>query len=169
MTSEADVQRTIIEALVWDGWMVLRINQGGAKYQYGFDSEKGEIRYRYVRYSFWQVLGLDPQDSGIGDVIAMKITQWISPILETWGGIQQEVREVPQLLAVECKAPGKKAKLQAALDENLGEDGPLFQGLSKREKGQARFLFAIRDHGGIAIVADDLADIEPYLERAKVQ
>ncbi len=161
--SEKDVQNAIVEALLFDGWLVIRQNSGG------MTAKNRDGSKRYIRFSFWQVLGLDPQDSGIGDVIAMKITQWISPILETWGGIQQEVREVPQLLAVECKAPGKKAKLQAVLDEDLGEAGPLFQKLSKREKGQARFLFAVREHGGIAVVADNIIDIEPYLERAKVQ
>ena len=152
MTSEADVQRAIIDALVWDGWLIIRVNQGGRH-----EDETG----RYVRFAFWQVLSMNQQDSGISDVIAMKGIEWYTKS-------DKYLKDVT-LLAVECKAPGKKKNLQAVLDEDLGEDGILFQKLSERDKGQAIFLFAIRDHGGIAVVADCLEDVESYLDRVKVE
>ena len=93
--TEADVQRAIIEALLYDGWMILRVNQGARN-----DGQ-------YVRFAWWQCLGTDQQDSGISDVIALKNVEY-------GGGYFK------RLLAVEVKAPGKKknvtAKQQAFLD-----------------------------------------------------
>ncbi len=125
MTSEANIQRAIVEALIWDGWLILRINQGAR-------SEDG----RYVRFAMWQALGIDQQDSGISDIIAIKDrrTAWFNP------------RRT--MLAIEVKAPGKKANVT---------------------DNQQAFLDAITEHGGISIVADSLEDIQPYLDRAKVQ
>ena len=53
-----------------------------------------------------------------------------------------------QLLAIECKAPGRKSKVTA---------------------NQQAFLDAVQEHGGISIVADCLEDVQPYLDRAEVQ
>ena len=134
MPSEADVQRTIIDALLWDGWMFLRINQGGMFI--------GQRKERYVKFAWWQHLNIDPQDSGIADVIALKLSTKKGNY--TTGTIPMIFR----LLAIEVKAPGRKSKVTHA---------------------QARFLAAIKDHGGIAIVADCLEDVEPYLDRVAAQ
>ncbi len=143
MPSEKDIQRAIIEALVWDGWMILRINQGGR--------HDGD---RYIRFATWQALGIDQQDSGISDVIAVKritIGDSHNWVFHGTAGSADEWIEVPMrtvLLAIEVKAPGKKANVT--------------------DKQQA-FLDAIEEHGGIAVVADSLEDIEPYLDRAIAQ
>ena len=141
MPSEKDVQRAIVEALVWDGWLILRINQGGMERRTRVNSETGyELPPRYIRFAYWQALGIDQQASGISDVIAVKAR----PVLVLTDGTEFAL----MLLAIECKAPGKKAKVT--------------------DKQQA-FLDAIEEHGGIAVVADSLEDIEPYLDRAKAQ
>ena len=144
MTTEADVQRTIIEALVFDGWLVLRINQGGATYvQDGFDLEKGEIKKRYVTFTRWQTLGQEPTGKGIADVLVMKGGLDINRDMGYMDG-----HVGPRILAIEVKAPGKKANVSQA---------------------QADFLAAIEEHGGTAIVADCLEDVAPYLDRVEVQ
>ena len=132
MPSEKDIQRVIVEALVWDGWLILRINQGGRHVPVDVLGGTGP---RYVRFAYWQALGIDQQDSGISDVIAIKDLRGL-------GGLAAVI------LAIECKAPGKKANVT--------------------DKQQA-FLDAIENHGGIALVADSLEDIEPYLDRAIAQ
>ncbi len=143
MPREADVQKAIIEALVWDGWMILRINQGGMERRTLVNSETGyELPKRYIRFAYWQALGIDRQDSGIADVLVLKtVPEWYQ---------DEDGNPVPQfiLLAIECKAPGKKGNVT--------------------DKQQA-FLDAITEHGGIAIVADSLEDIQPYLDRAIAQ
>ena len=137
MASEKQVQAAIVEALLWDGWLILRINQGGRHEQY---NDLGGIqRKRYIRFAFWQILGMDAQDSGFSDVIAMKVVRAEDEIISVTG---------PMILAVECKAPGKKKNVTAK---------------------QQAFLDAITEHGGIAIVADCLKDIEPYLDRVEAQ
>ncbi len=152
--SEKDVQGAIVMALLFDKWLVLRINQGG---MYGETTcpvchgvrgractqcnGAGIIASRYVRYAWWQALGMDPQDSGISDVIAMKLSTKKGNY--TTGTIPMVFR----LLAIEVKAPGKKTNVSHA---------------------QAHFLAAIEKHGGIAIVADDLSDVAPYLDRVEV-
>ncbi len=151
MTSEADIQRAIVEALVWDGWLILRINQGG---RYVPVDVLGGTGPRYVRFAYWQALGIDQQDSGISDVIAVKaiaIGDSHNWVFHGTAGSADEWIEVPMrtvLLAIEVKAPGKKANVT--------------------DKQQA-FLDAIEEHGGIAVVADSLEDLEPYLDRVNVE
>ena len=138
--TEADVQRAIVEALIWDGWLILRVNQGGWKKERevycprckAIVTEGGK---GYVRFAYWQALGTDQQDSGISDVIAVK----------AWGGMMGG--EV-MVLAIEVKAPGRKAKVTHA---------------------QSHFLAAIESHGGIAIIADSLDDVAPYLDKVQVE
>ena len=56
MPSEAEIKAAIIEALLYDGWLVFRVNHG----QQQRDGERSwEI--------FWQALGIDPQYSGFAD------------------------------------------------------------------------------------------------------
>ncbi len=128
--NEKDVQKAIVEALIWDVWMILRINQGGR--------HDGD---RYIRFATWQALGIDQQDSGISDVIAMKDIDY------TYTGDTGEHR-VRTVLAIEVKAPGKKGNVTDK---------------------QRAFLDSFEEHGGIAIVADSLEDIEPYLDRVEAQ
>ncbi len=166
MPSEANIQGAIIEALVWDGWMILRVNQGartGFAYQCSHCGYHGDEYAGYVRFAWWQHLNIDPQDKGISDILALKKSN--NPIFDDcWVG---------RLLAIEVKAPGKGDKLARALVAPLEvgnrEITPWFPMLDKREKNQARFLWSIQDHGGIAIVADDLSDVAPYLDRIEVE
>lgn len=147
--SESDIQNAIIEALVFDGWLVIRINQGGRGGKYkcpycdnyviscGVCNTPISQSNRYTRFAFWQALGIESTDKGIADVIAVK-----SETRPLW--TPSEFR----LLAIECKATGKKGNVS---------------------KAQRRFLDEVEDHGGIAIVADCLEDIQEYLDRAVVQ
>ncbi len=154
MPSEANIQKAIVEALIWDGWMILRINQGGRRDDW-YDNITGKeihiklpgilpTKTRYVRFAYWQALGIDQQDSGISDVIAIK-----SRRTQTYNHQGRPIMiDISVNIAIEVKAPGKKANVT--------------------DKQQA-FLDAIEEHGGIAIVADSLEDIEPYLDRAIAQ
>lgn len=60
--SEAEIQDAIIEALIYDGWLVLRVNAGAMD----VDGE------RYVRFGMWQCLGMDEQDAGQPDLVAAR-------------------------------------------------------------------------------------------------
>ena len=129
MTSEADIQRAIIEALVYDGWLVLRINQGARQ-------EMG----RYVPFSYWSATGYGHHiDKGASDLLAIKARPATGPLCE---------HDYVAVLAIEVKAPGKKA--------NVSHE-------------QTHFLAAVEEHGGIAIVADCLEDVAPFLNRVEVQ
>jgi hypothetical protein len=163
--TEKDVQRAIVEALVWDGWLVMEINQGAM-------TSRPTGEKAYIRFAVWQALGIDQQDSGISDVIADK---QVDEVLYYQDGITGEFipfdKEVCIHLAVECKATGKGDKLKYALRGIGREENVLFQKLDKREKNQARFLWSVQDHGGTAIVADDLDDLVQagVLERIELQ
>lgn len=126
--SESDIQTAIIEALVYDGWLVLRINQGGMFV--------GQREDRYVTFARWQALGQPVTGKGISDILAFKAES--CPYDSFPSGV----------LAIEVKAPGKKF--------NTSEH-------------QQAFLDAIAEHGGIAIVADCLEDVAPYLDSVEVQ
>ena len=174
--TEADVQRAIIEALIYDGYLILRVNQGGRHREAvscnwcgGSGLHLGSLcqrcsgggligKFGYTRFAWWQALGIDQQDSGISDVIAL------CPGGVTFSKPLEIIEHhTPILLAIECKASGKGEKLKTAM--MYSQDHDAFEVLSKREKKQARFLWAVEDHGGIAIVADCLEDVGPYLER----
>lgn len=148
--TERDVQNAIVEALVWDGWMILRVNHGQQQ-------QVGEQSWEI----YWQALGMNAQDSGISDVIAVKAKPARAP--------QCAYHDLLWLLAIEVKAPGKGDKLLVVFNDPWREDGAAFRQLDKREKGQAMFLWAVQDHGGIAILADCLGDIADYLERIEAQ
>ena len=153
--TEADIQKAIIEALLWDGWMIIRVNQGGRHVPVDVLVGTGP---RYVRFAYWQTLGIDQQDSGISDVIALK------DIFHESFGMQVYA---PRFLAVEVKATGKAKKLKTAM--LYSEHHMAYKLLNKREKHQALFLWSIEEHGGTAVVADRLEDIELYLDRVNVE
>jgi len=71
---EADIQKQIFDYLVCSDFLVLRINSG---------------RKGYIRFVFWQALGLDTLSEGVSDLLALS----------------------PQgrLYAIELKKPGGKA------------------------------------------------------------
>jgi len=147
--SEADIQRQIIEALLYDGWLLIRVNHG----------QRQEAGARSWEIN-WQMLGMEKTQAGIADVIAVK---------SQLTGIDGDFIELPTILAIEVKAPGKAEKLKYALRAIGTDENVLFTQLEKREQNQARFIWAIRDHGGIGIVADSLEDLKPYLDRVEVQ
>lgn len=110
MTPENEVKRAILEYLLYNHWLVLRINSGGVTGEHNG-------KKRFVRFCYWQHLGTDENAAGIADILAVKNGQF---------------------LAVECKAPGKRASVRVAQDQ---------------------FLAAWRQHGGIAIVAECVEDV----------
>lgn len=64
----SELQRTIKELLYYDGWLVLRVNQGAAVYP----DETGQ-KSRYVRFANWSVRGFGfDKDDGISDLLAFK-------------------------------------------------------------------------------------------------
>ena len=172
MPSESDIQAAIIEALVFDGWLVLRINQGGRHggltcptcYGAGYPDCRtckgdGEIKSTYTRFAFWQMLGQSATDKGISDIVAVKEYALPPSIhMPSW---------LTKLITIEVKAPGKGDKLKVALKYRYDDD--LFPKMGEHEWNQARYLWAVQDHGGIAIVADCLEDVEPYLDSVEVQ
>ena len=149
MPSESDIQAAIFEALVFDGWLVLRINQGartGFAYQCDYCGRHGdEPTAGYVRFAFWQALGIELTDKGISDLLAVK---WFATHTKL---NEFDHRPIPRFLAIEVKAPGRKNKAGAVTAPQMS------------------FLEAIQEHGGIAIVADCLEDVAPYLNSAEVQ
>ncbi len=94
-TPESAIQRTIIETLIWDGWLVLRINCGGAQF--------GDDDGRYVPFVRWQAIGFAEASDGVPDVIAFKGNK---------------------ALLIECKAPGGRVrasqKVFSAAVESVG-------------------------------------------------
>lgn len=80
--SEADVQRAVLDYLIWAGAIVIRVNSGAAR------PERADGSRGYVPYNRWQALGLDEQTAGISDVLALL------------GNV---------FLAIEVKRPGKTA------------------------------------------------------------
>lgn len=61
VASESDIQAAIFEALVYDGWLVMRVNGGVMK-----------MDGRHIRFAFWQALGFSETHAGISDLIAWK-------------------------------------------------------------------------------------------------
>lgn len=184
--SERDVQNAIVEALLLDNWMIIRCNQGGRDnrclscFGDGCNLCNGTGKGRYTRFAWWQVLGLDAQDSGISDVIADK---QVDEVLYYQDGITGEFipydKEVCIHLAVEVKAPRKKTcpkcnghgwyAQNTYTCELCGGSGKVSNKNDRVTAKQQAFLDAVEQHGGISIVADCLEDIAPYFERVDVQ
>ncbi len=81
MTTEAGIQKAIINYLRYRGCLVVRINSGGRPAEY-----KGKKRWFW--FSKWYVLGKREQTAGVCDVWAVTPTG--------------------ELLVIEVKAPGKQ-------------------------------------------------------------
>lgn len=91
-TPENEVKRAILEYLLYNRWLVLRINSGGVTGEHNG-------KKRFVRFCYWQHLGTDESSAGISDILAIK--------------------EGFPALCVECKAPGKLAAVSVAQDRFL--------------------------------------------------
>ena len=74
--AESDIQRAIIDALVLDGWLVVRVNSGGATFGDG----------RYVRFVRWVALGFEESDAGVADVLAFKDGKGLLVEVKATGG-----------------------------------------------------------------------------------
>lgn len=92
MTPENEVKRAILEYLLYNHWLVLRINSGGVTGEHNG-------KKRFVRFCYWQALGTDENSAGVADILA------IHPNFPP--------------LCVECKAPGKRASVRVAQDQFL--------------------------------------------------
>ena len=92
--NESDIQSTIEETLIWDGWLVIRVNMGAMK------SEDGE---RYVRFGHWQALGFERQSDGVSDLIASRDGRTYYIECKTPKGTQEASQKLFQLA---CEATG---------------------------------------------------------------
>lgn len=111
MTPENEVKKAIIEYLLYHGFLVLRINSGGVTGEHNG-------KKRFVRFCYWQALGTDENSAGIADLIAVK--------------------DGYPALALDCKAPGKRASVRVAQDQ---------------------FLAAWTRHGGVSLVCESVEDL----------
>lgn len=59
--TESDLQQSIIDALTYDGWLVLRVNGGGMS-----------LEDRYVVFGRWTALGYGEFTKGVADVMAFQ-------------------------------------------------------------------------------------------------
>jgi Holliday junction resolvase len=85
--TENDVKKAIFEYLLYNGFLVIRVNSGAARSR----SEDG--KRRFIRFVFWQVLGRALETAGVSDLIGCAAGQFI---------------------AIECKRPGKKHNVSDA-------------------------------------------------------
>ena len=93
VASEADIQAAIFDALVYDGWLVYRSNQGGMK-----------VDGRYVRFGYWQALGYELSDKGVADLIAFK--PYVQPLVvevKKPGGVLSEAQAIFLRAAMEAR------------------------------------------------------------------
>jgi Holliday junction resolvase len=88
--SESAVQRSIIDTLVYDGWLAIRVNAGGMVQE---DANGGR---RYVRFGIWQAIGFSESDAGYSDVIATKGGQTLFVEVKGKRGRQRESQKAFQ-------------------------------------------------------------------------
>lgn len=117
MSNEASVLKAVFEYLVYRHALVIRVNSGATQQPGDANGDS-----RFVVFYRWQVLGDDEHIAGVSDVLALLNGK---------------------LIAVECKAPGKKANVSAA---------------------QRRFLDEVESRGGLAIVAESIDDLTEALQ-----
>lgn len=79
--TENEIRNAIAEYLVYNHWLVLRVNSGAA-----VTVENG--KRRFVSFVKWSVLGENPQTAGVSDLLALHPDPAYKP------------------LAIECKRPG---------------------------------------------------------------
>ena len=107
--SEADIQRTIVHALMRDGWLILRVNQG-ARHE---DD-------RYVSFARWTTQDHGTQDSGIADLLAVKPGRRPLAIECKAPGKERNVSEA-QLLFLNAWVQGGGEAVVASSLEDLAE------------------------------------------------
>lgn len=112
--SENDIRNACAEWLIYDGWLVLRINSGAATVK----DEKGKRRWMW--FTKWMALGEGTQTAGVSDLLCLKPSQ-------------------PPLV-VEAKVPGNTPT-----------------------EAQRRFMAQWEAHGGKAVVAYSIEDVERVL------
>lgn len=61
--TESDIQKAIVDALVWDGWLIMRLNSGAMQPDDGA---------RYVPFVTWAAIGAGPHTAGAPDLIAAR-------------------------------------------------------------------------------------------------
>ena len=103
--SEVAIQAAIIDALVWDGWLVLRINSGGMD----VDGK------RYVRFSTWAAMHRQGGDAGIADIIAVKNGECIFIEVKKPGTGRQRKSQVEFMSA--CEDTGNLYVLASSVDD----------------------------------------------------
>lgn len=116
---EKDVQKAIVDLLVLQSFLVLRVNQGSR----AIAATKKHKR-RFIRFAYWLARGVEETHAGIADIIA------VGPEGKFW--------------AIEVKAPGKRERLTDA---------------------QEKFLNAVTEAGGIALVADSPAFVQTAINK----
>jgi hypothetical protein len=84
--SEGQVQRAVIDYLVAQGFLVIRVNQGAMSVK-----DNPGKKPRFVRMAYWLAQGQDEKMSGVSDILAQ----------DPWVGL---------LWGIECKSPKRKGK-----------------------------------------------------------
>lgn len=137
---EAGVLAAVIDLLIWQyKAVIIRINSGASR------PERKDGKKDYVKFYGWQCLGEPERSAGVSDVLALlppppgsvvafpdAVGKWPANVM-LWG--------LP--LYCECKSPDRRRNGQPA----------------QPSPEQARFLAAVRERGGVAIVCDDVGQL----------
>lgn len=115
--SENQIRNAIAEYLIYNGFLVLRINSGAAVV-----IENG--KRRWINYVKWFALGEEPQTAGVSDLLAIHPDPACPP------------------LVVEAKVPGNQPT-----------------------EAQRRFMAQWIKHGGIAVIAYGIEDVQRVLSQ----
>lgn len=120
--TENQIKNAIIQFLLLNGFLVLRVNSGAAAGQY--QDQQGRTKKRFMRFCQWFSQGVTFKEgqAGVSDILA--------------------IREGCPPIAIETKRPG-----------NMPTDA------------QKRFIAAWAEHGGVAIVAESVTDVERVLSQ----
>lgn len=113
--TENQIRNAIAEYLIYDGWLVIRINSGAAVV-----TENN--KRRFVSFVKWMSLGQGTQTAGVSDLLCIKAGH--PPIV------------------IETKRPGNTPT-----------------------EAQKRFMAQWEAHGGVALVAESVADVERILNQ----
>lgn len=102
--TESELQAAIIETLLYDGWLVLRVNQGAMRR----DSD-------LIRFAYWQVLSEPERHAGISDVMAFK-DDMPALFIEVKLPGKQPTPDQARFLA-ECRKAGKIGLVASSVDD----------------------------------------------------
>ena len=104
---EAAIQQQVIDLLVAAGWLVLRINSGGAVLG-------GEDNARFVRFVSWQCAGYGKEDSGVPDLVAFKNGSFLFLETKTATG---RVRESQRRFAAAASSTGNEVAFVRSVED----------------------------------------------------